>query len=54
VGIKGNQGNLEAEVRDFFNQAHAINYQSEEFKCCSTLDKGHGRIESRQFALLKI
>jgi predicted transposase YbfD/YdcC len=51
VGIKGNQGKLEAEVINFFNQAHAINYQSEEFKCYSTLDKGHGRIESRRFCV---
>lgn len=51
VGIKGNQGNLEAEVMNFFNQAHAINYQSEEFKCYSTLDKEHGRIESRHFCV---
>jgi predicted transposase YbfD/YdcC len=51
VGIKGNQGNLEAEVSNFFNQAHAIQYQSEEFKCHSTLDKEHGRIESRHFCI---
>lgn len=51
VGIKGNQGNLEAEVSNFFNQAHAIHYQSAEFKCYSTLDKGHGRIESRHFCI---
>ena len=24
VGIKGNQGNLEAEVKNYFDQAHAI------------------------------
>jgi predicted transposase YbfD/YdcC len=53
VGIKGNQGNLEAEVSNFFDQAHAIHYQSEEFKCYSTLDKGHGRIESRHFCVVQ-
>ena len=47
VGIKGNQGNLEDEVSNFFNQAHAIDYKSEEFKCHTTLDKDHGRIETR-------
>jgi predicted transposase YbfD/YdcC len=51
VGIKGNQGNLEAEVQNYFNQAHAVQYQSEEFKCYSTLDKGHGRIESRHICV---
>lgn len=47
VGIKGNQGNLEAEVKSYFDQAQAIQYGSEEFKCHSTIDKGHGRIETR-------
>ena len=47
VGIKGNQGNLEAEVKNYFDQANAIQYGSEEFKCYTSLDKGHGRIETR-------
>lgn len=47
VGIKGNQGNLEAEVSNYFNQAYAINFDSEEFKCNTTLEKDHGRIETR-------
>src|SRR5829696_8932137 len=51
VGIKGNQGNLEAEIHNFFSQAHAIDYQSEEFNCHLTLDKGHGRIESRHICV---
>ena len=47
VGIKGNQGNLEAEVKNYFDQAYAIQYDSVELKCYTTLDKGHGRIETR-------
>lgn len=47
VGIKGNQGNLEAEVSNYFNQAHDINFDSEEFKCHTTVEKDHGRIETR-------
>lgn len=47
VGIKGNQGNLEAEIKNYFDQAHAINYDSSELKCHTTIDKGHGRIETR-------
>jgi predicted transposase YbfD/YdcC len=47
VGIKGNQENLEAEVRNYFDQAYAVQYGSEEFKCHTTVDKGHGRIETR-------
>jgi len=51
VGIKGNQGNLEAEVHNYFTQAHAIHYESEEFECHLSLDKGHGRIESRHICV---
>lgn len=47
VGIKGNQGNLEAEVKNYFDQARAIQYDSAELKCHTTIDKGHGRIEIR-------
>lgn len=47
VGIKKNQGNLEAEVCNYFNQAYEIQYDSEEFKCHTAVDKGHGRIETR-------
>jgi predicted transposase YbfD/YdcC len=51
MGIKGNQGILEAEVHHYFAQAHAIGYQSDEFKCHTTLDKGHGRIETRHICV---
>lgn len=47
VGIKGNQGTLEAELKNYFDQAHAINYESPELKCHTTIEKGHGRIETR-------
>lgn len=47
VGIKGNQGTLESEVINYFNQANAIQYDSAEFQCHTTIDKGHGRIETR-------
>ncbi|HEX8931695.1 MAG TPA: ISAs1 family transposase [Patescibacteria group bacterium] len=47
VGIKGNQGNLEAEAINYFNQAHNINFASEEFQCHTTVEKDHGRIETR-------
>jgi predicted transposase YbfD/YdcC len=51
VGIKGNQGNLEAEVKNYFDQANAIQFDSEEFRCHTTLDKGHGRIETRHICV---
>lgn len=52
VGIKGNQGNLEAEVHSFFTQAHAIHYQDKELQRCSTVEKGHGRIETRHICVV--
>ena len=47
VGIKGNQGCLEAEAHNYFEQAYAIQYEAEELKCYEEHDKGHGRIETR-------
>jgi predicted transposase YbfD/YdcC len=51
VGIKGNQGNLEAEIKNYFDQANVIQYDSEELKCHTTLDKGHGRVEIRHICV---
>lgn len=51
VGIKGNQGNLEAEISNYFTQAHDINFSSEEFKCHTTMEKDHGRIETRHICV---
>ena len=51
VGIKGNQGSLADEVSNYFNQAKAIDYEDEEFQCHKTVDKGHGRIESRHICV---
>ena len=47
VGIKGNQGNLEAEVRNFFEQAHSAAYEDVAVTRTSRVEKGHGRIEER-------
>jgi predicted transposase YbfD/YdcC len=47
VGIKGNQGTLEAEICNYFTQAEAIGYDDPSLKCHVTIDKGHGRIETR-------
>jgi len=51
VGIKGNQGNLEAEVSSYFTQANDINFSSEEFKCHTAMEKDHGRIETRHICV---
>lgn len=47
VGIKGNQGTLEAEVRNFFEQAHSVDYEEVDMTRAKTVGKGHGRIEER-------
>jgi len=50
-GIKKNQEKLEAEVSNYFLQAHEINYDSEEFHCHTTTEKDHGRIETRHICV---
>jgi predicted transposase YbfD/YdcC len=47
VGIKGNQGTLEAEVRNFFEQADAVDYEDVPIMRATTVEKSHGRIEER-------
>lgn len=51
VGIKGNQGTLEAEVSNYFAQAQAIEYDDDSLQCHTTIDKGHGRIETRHICM---
>lgn len=47
VGIKGNQSSLEAEVRNFFEQAHSVDYEDVPVTRATAVEKGHGRIEER-------
>lgn len=47
VGIKGNQGSIAAEVRNFFEQAHAANYEEVAVTRDAVTEKGQGRIEER-------
>lgn len=47
VGIKGNQGILEAECINFFEQAYAVNYEEVEVTQARSVEKDHGRIEER-------
>ena len=51
VGIKGNQGTLASETQNYFTQARAIDYGDEEFQCYETVEKGHGRIETRHICI---
>lgn len=47
VGIKCNQGMLEAEVSNFFDQAHAVDYEEVPVTRAKKIEKDHGRIEER-------
>ena len=51
VGLKGNQGKLSSEVQCYFDQAYAIDYDDEEFHCHKTIEKEHGRIETRHICV---
>lgn len=48
VGIKGNQETLEAEIKNFFVQAHDVKYEGVEVTQVENNGKGHGRIEKRK------
>lgn len=47
VGIKGNQGILEAEVSNFFEQAYEISYDEVGVTQAKRIEKNHGRLEKR-------
>ena len=47
--LKGNQPTLEAEVESYFETAPA-----EELVCKTTVEKGHGRLETRVFTASKV
>lgn len=48
LALKGNQPTLEADVRDYFDTAPAA-----ELATTSTVEKGHGRIETRTYTASK-
>lgn len=52
LALKGNQGNLFADVNYFFNNAFANNFKNIEHEFHEDLDYGHGRIETRQCWLI--
>jgi len=49
LALKGNQGNLHEEVEELFTAARAQNFQNIEHQFHSTVEKGHGRIETRRY-----
>ncbi len=48
ISLKGNQGTLHADVKDYLDWAERIKFKEIGFDYCSSLEKGHGRIEKRR------
>jgi len=48
ISLKGNQGNLHREVKDYLDWAERQKFKDIRFDYYETLEKGHGRIERRR------
>jgi predicted transposase YbfD/YdcC len=48
ISLKGNQGTLHQEVKQYLNWAEHHNFKDIESETCCTLEKDHGRIEERR------
>lgn len=49
LALKGNQGNLHADVQELFTLARKEDFKNIEHQFHSTVEKGHGRIETRHY-----
>ena len=52
LSLKGNQGNIYQDVEQLFNWVRKTNSENIPHEVCSTINKGHGRIEIRRHWLL--
>jgi predicted transposase YbfD/YdcC len=48
ISLKGNQGNLHKAVADYFGWAEKIKFRGIKVDYCQTVEKEHGRIETRR------
>lgn len=48
LGLKGNQGKLHQQVKDYFEQAYQKNFANIEHSYHQEIESGHNRIEKRQ------
>jgi len=48
ISLKGNQGTLHQEIRDYFYWAERRGFSEIEHSYCETVEKDHGRIETRR------
>jgi predicted transposase YbfD/YdcC len=51
--LKGNQGTLKDDVEHFFRDMMAVNWEGFDYEYMESLEKGHGRIDSRKVYLVK-
>jgi predicted transposase YbfD/YdcC len=51
--LKGNQGTLKDDVEHFFQDMIALNWQGLDYEYIESIEKGHGRIDSRKVYLVK-
>ncbi|GAU77876.1 mobile element protein [Fusibacter sp. 3D3] len=49
LSLKGNQGNFNEEVKSYFEDAIESNFRDYPVSRKTTLEKGHGRIEKREY-----
>lgn len=53
LALKGNQGILRSDVEAFFQDAFSSNWEHLDFERCESVEKGHGRIDTRTVYLVK-
>lgn len=53
LALKGNQGTLRNDVETFFQDALASNWAHLNFESCESVEKGHGRIDTRTVYLIR-
>lgn len=52
LALKGNQGNLHTDVTQLFTSAQAQEFKNIEHQFYSTVEKGHGRVETRRYWMM--
>lgn len=48
ISLKGNQGNLHYDIKEYLDWAERIGFKEIKYEYCETLEKDHGRIETRR------
>jgi predicted transposase YbfD/YdcC len=51
--VKDNQPTLHSDIRDSFTHAHESNFAGLDWEEYTTVDRGHGRLETRTYTIIK-